>query len=117
MKRIIVVEDDHILALVQTKFIERMGFEVIASVTNGRDAIEAVKELKPDIVVMDVRIDGDMDGVETMQEIQKFSDVPVIYSTGNSESAILERAKSTNMKGFFVKPVNYNELEQLIKSV
>lgn len=117
MKRILVVEDDHILALVQIKFIERMGFEVVASVTNGSDAIDAVKQHTPDVVVMDVRIDGDLDGVDTMMEIQKFSTVPVIYSTGNSESAILERARGTNMKGFFVKPVNYNELEQLIKSV
>ncbi|MCW3104404.1 MAG: response regulator receiver [Bacteroidetes bacterium] len=116
MKKILVVEDDYILAMVQAKFIQKMGFTVVASVTNGIDAIEAVKKYSPDIIIMDVRIDGDMDGVQTMMEIRKFSEVPVIYSTGNSESALMERAKDTNMKGFFVKPVNYNELETLIKS-
>jgi len=117
MKRILVVEDDHILALVETKFIQKMGFTVVASVTNSADAIEAVKEHSPDVIIMDVRIEGEMDGVETMIEIQKFSSAPVIYSTGNSESAIHERAKDTNMKGFFVKPVNYSDLETLIKGI
>ena len=117
MKRVLVVEDDQILSLVQVKFIQKMGFEVVASVTNGLDAIDAVKKFSPDVVIMDVRIEGDLDGVETMLEIQKFSNVPVIYSTGNSESAILERAKVTNMKGFFVKPVNYDELQKLITSI
>lgn len=117
MKRVLVVEDDHILALVETKFIQKMGFTVVASVTNGPDAIEAVKEYAPDVIIMDVRIEGDMDGVETMREIQKFSSAPVIYSTGNSESAIHERARDTNMKGFFVKPVNYSDLESLINSI
>jgi len=117
MKKILVVEDDHILALVETKFIQKMGFTVVACVTNGPDAIEAAKEHNPDVIVMDVRIDGEMDGVQTMMEIQKFSDAPVIYSTGNSESAIHQRARDTNMKGFFVKPVNYNDLETLIKAI
>lgn len=116
-KNVLVVEDDHILALVQTKFIQKMGFNVVASVTSGLQAIEAVRKYAPDVVIMDIRIDGDMDGVATMQEIQKFSNVPVIYSTGNSESGIFERAQTTNMKGFFVKPVNYDELEALLKSV
>jgi CheY-like chemotaxis protein len=117
MKKILVVEDDHILSLVQVKFIQKMGFEVVGSVTNGPDAVEAVRTLLPDLVIMDVRIDGEMDGVQAMLEIQKFSDVPVIYSTGNSESAIMERAKETNIKGFFVKPINYNELETMIRSI
>lgn len=116
MKKVLVVEDDYILALVQVKFIQKMGFTVVASVTNGIDAIEAVKKFSPDIIIMDVRIEGDIDGVETMMEIRKFSNIPVVYSTGNSESALMERAKDTNMKGFFVKPVNYNELETLISS-
>jgi two-component system, response regulator PdtaR len=117
MKKIIVVEDDYILALVEVKFIERMGFEIVACVTNGPDAIDAVKEHSPDIIVMDVKIEGAMDGVETMLEIQKFSDIPVVYLTGNSESSVMERAKSTNVKGFFVKPVNYPELEMVLKKI
>lgn len=117
MKKILIVEDDPILSLVQTKFIQKMGFEVVSSVSNGDDAIQAVKEFSPDIIVMDMRIEGKLDGIQTMQEIQKFSEVPVIYLTGNSEMAMLERSRETNMKGFLVKPVNYAELEELIRAV
>lgn len=117
MKKVLVVEDDYILALVQQKFLEKMGFEVAASVTNGLDAIEAVKKHSPDVIIMDIRINGDLDGIQTMYEIQKFSNVPVIYSSGNSESSIIEKAKGTNMKAFFVKPINYEDLEGVINSL
>lgn len=117
MKKILIVEDDPILALVQTKFIQKMGFEVLDAVASSTEAIAAAKELLPDIIIMDMRIEGDLDGIQTMQEIQKFSAVPVIYLTGNSEMAMLERSKETNMKGFLVKPVNYQELEALIRTI
>jgi CheY-like chemotaxis protein len=116
MKKILVVEDDYILALVQVKFLQKMGFNIVGSVTNGPDAIEVARNTPPDVIIMDVRIEGDMDGIDTMFEIQKFSEVPVIYLTGNSEGATIERAKQTNMKGFFVKPINFNDLEGLIRS-
>lgn len=117
MKKVLIVEDDQILAIVQTKYLQKMGFDVVKSVINGLDAIEAVKKYSPDVIIMDVRIEGDLDGIETMKEIQKFSRVPVIYSTGNSESVIMERAKETNIKGFLIKPINYNELEELINKI
>ncbi|MCW3084656.1 MAG: domain S-box [Bacteroidetes bacterium] len=117
MKKILVVEDDYILALVQTKFLQKMGFDVVAAVTTGEGAIAAVKEFSPDIIVMDVRIDGPLDGVQTMLLIKEFSGVPVIYLSGNSEMAMLERSKETNTKGFLVKPVNYKELEAILRSV
>jgi two-component system, response regulator PdtaR len=117
MKKILVVEDDQILAIVQCKYLQKMGFQVVAAVSNGLDAIKAVKNYSPDIIIMDLRIEGDLDGVDTMKEIQKFSSVPVIYSTGNSERSILERAKETNMKGFLIKPINYSEMEELINKL
>ncbi|MDF2438719.1 MAG: putative sensor protein [Bacteroidota bacterium] len=116
MKNILVVEDDYILALAQVRSLQKKGYNIVASVPNGIAAIEAVKNHNPDLIVMDIRIDGDMDGIDTMLEIQKFSDVPVIYSTGNSEAAIMERAKLTNMKGFLIKPIDYNQLHKMIES-
>jgi two-component system, response regulator PdtaR len=116
MKKILVVEDDYILALAQVRSLQKKGYNVVASVPSGVAAINAVKTLCPDLVIMDIRIEGEMDGIETMLEIQKFSSVPVIYSTGNSEAAILERAKQTNMKGFLVKPIDYNQLIKMIET-
>jgi CheY-like chemotaxis protein len=117
MKKILIVEDDQILAIVQTKYLQKMGFEVVASVPDGITAIEAVKKYLPDVIIMDVRIEGPIDGIETMVEIQKFSQVPVIYSTGNSEPSIFKRAKETNIKGFLIKPINYSELEVIINNI
>jgi CheY-like chemotaxis protein len=117
MKKILIVEDDQILSIVQARYLQKMGFEVVASVVNGEDAIEAVRKYSPDVVIMDVRIEGGLDGIDTMKEIEKFSRIPVIYSTGNSEPSILARAKETNMKGFLIKPINYNELEDLINKI
>src|SRR4051812_31263330 len=111
MKKIVVVEDENILALAQIRALQKRGYNVIASVTNGIAAINAVKDFSPELIIMDVRIEGIMDGIETMMEIQKFSGIPVIYATGNSEASILERAKLPNMIGFLVKPVDYNEMD------
>lgn len=113
MKKILIVEDEYIIALVQVKFFQKKGFEVL-SVGSGKAAIEAVKKFSPDLIIMDIRIEGDMDGIEAMIEIEKFASIPVIYCTGNSEEAIIDRARKTNMKGFLVKPINNNELEEII---
>jgi CheY-like chemotaxis protein len=91
---------------------ELMGHKVVAAVTNGADAITAVKEHNPDIILMDLILKGGMDGIETMTEIGKFSPVPVIYLSGNSEEEYKERIEKTNMLAFCVKPV---QLEQLQK--
>ncbi|MCE3280969.1 MAG: hypothetical protein K0S44_3160 [Bacteroidetes bacterium] len=113
MKKILIVEDEYIIALVQVKFLQKKGFEVV-TVGSGKAAINAVKDFSPDLIVMDIRIEGDMDGIETMIEIEKFASIPVVYCTGNSEEAIIDRARKTNMKGFLVKPINNTELEEII---
>ena len=102
MKKALLVEDDFILALVHRKYLEKIGCEVIDSVTSGKDAIESALENNPDFILMDIRLEGQMDGIEAMMEIQKAINIPVVYVTGNSEPAILERARATNMKGFLI---------------
>ncbi|MGZ3901681.1 MAG: response regulator, partial [Bacteroidia bacterium] len=84
MKKILIVENDLLLAMINKRFCELLGHKVIDSVRNGYDAIESVKKHEPDIILMDVKIDGEIDGIETMSEIRKFSNAGVIYFTGNS---------------------------------
>ena len=116
MKKILIVEDDFILSMINRKHIELMGYEVVDSVTNGLDAIEAVKKYNPDVVLMDVRLEGAMSGIEAMEEISKFSNAAVIYLTGNSEKEFKERASKTNMLAFCVKPVHFEELSEILKN-
>lgn len=115
MKKILIVEDDFILSMINQKHIELMGHQVVDSVTNGLDAIEAVKKHKPDVILMDVRLEGGMNGIEAMEEISKFSNAAVIYLTGNSEKEFKERASKTNMLAFCVKPVHFEELSEILK--
>jgi CheY-like chemotaxis protein len=113
-KRALIVEDDMILAMINQKYLERIGCAVLRSVSNGLDAITAVKELNPDFVLMDIRLDGEMDGIEAMGYIREFSNVRVIYVSGNSESEIKQRAEKTNMYAFLIKPLDFGELKKLI---
>lgn len=116
MKKILVVEDDLLLSMLNTKHLQRMGHTVVNAVTNGKDAIESVIRYKPDIILMDIRIKGDMDGIETMMEISKFSNIPVIYLTGNSNEDCKARAIKTNMLAFCLKPVHLEELQHIISN-
>jgi CheY-like chemotaxis protein len=116
-KRALVVEDDMILAMINRKYLEKIGCMVVASVTNGAAAMDAVKEHNPDFVLMDIRLDGELDGIETIRSIRKFSQVPVIYVSGNSEPAIKERAEQTQMHGFLIKPLDFGSLKLLVEKL
>ncbi len=114
MKKILVVEDNLLLSMINKKYLQLMGHSVVAAVTNGKAAIEAVKQHAPDLILMDIRIEGDIDGIETMMEISKFSDVPAIYITGNSGDDYRSRAAKTNMIAFCAKPIHLEELQKII---
>lgn len=111
-KKVLIVEDDMLLSLVEERLIKKMGHEVVAKVATGSEAIEKAKELKPDIILMDIILKGEMDGIEAMEEIRKESDVPVVYLSGNSDRFNYERAKKTGFTDYLVKPITNNDLKQ-----
>lgn len=117
MKRVLLVEDDFILAMVHRKYLELSGFQVIDSVTNGPDAIRVALEQKPDLVIMDIRLEGSMDGIEAVSEIQKVEKIPAVFVTGNSEPAAMERAEKLYTIGFLVKPLHLEDLTRLAKQL
>jgi CheY-like chemotaxis protein len=117
MVKVLIVEDDFMLCLINKKCIELIGHTVVATATNGLDAIEAAKKHRPDVILMDLRLDGDLDGIDTMNEIAKFSSAYVIYLTGNSDEINKERASKTNLLRFCVKPVHFEELQVLFSKV
>lgn len=117
MIKVLIVEDDYMLALINRKNVELLGYTVVAAVTNGEAAIEAVKKHTPDVVLMDLRLEGDKDGIDIMMEIGKFSTVPVIYLTGSSDTVNKSRASQTNTLAFCIKPVHFEELDALFKKI
>ena len=116
-KKFLIVEDDMIISLVNKRYVESLGHQVVQAVRNGLAAIEAVKRHNPDIILMDIRIEGDMDGIEAMEEIRKFSNAGVIYLTGNSEPSTKTRAEQTNMLAFCVKPISMDDLKIVIEKL
>jgi len=112
---IIIVEDDILLSLVEGRIVEKLGYKVAAKATRGEEAVKLIREHNPDIVLMDISLKGEMDGIEVMVQVREFSDIPVIYLSGNSNKHIMARAKKTDYIDFLVKPISADEMIQPLK--
>lgn len=114
-KKVIIVEDDLILNLLYESYLERLGFQTEGELVYGKTAIETAKKIKPDLIVMDISLEGEIDGIDAMLEIRKFSDVPVIYITGNSDLYHVERAEKTNYLDYLTKPIEFDDLKKAVQ--
>ncbi|MBN2733519.1 MAG: response regulator [Methanomicrobiaceae archaeon] len=107
---ILVVEDEMIIAMEIRATLKKLGYNVLGSVINGYDAIQTAGEKRPDLVLMDIRLKGDMDGIEAARKIMELYDIPVIFLTGNSDKTTVERAVELKPAGFLIKPFKEREL-------
>ncbi len=107
---VIIVEDDLLLSLVEGRIVENLGFKVVAKTDNGEDAIEKIKEHKPDVVIMDVSLRGKIDGIEVIKRIRAFSDVPVIYISGHSDEHHIAKARKTGFLDYLLKPISRGDM-------
>ncbi len=93
MNKILIVEDEATIALQLEERLTRMGYEVVGRTTSGLEAIDLSKRLNPDVVLMDIVMPGEMDGIEASIVIKEESDIPVIFLTAYSEDYFINRAK------------------------
>lgn len=112
---ILVVEDERIVGLHLRQQLVKLGYRVAAVVSSGDEAIKAVNEQTPDVILMDIHIDGAMDGIDTARQIRTEHALPVIYLTAFSGEATLERAKATKPYGYLLKPFSERELHATIQ--
>lgn len=112
---ILVVEDESIVAKDIENRLKKFGYRVIGTAATGEDAVKKVRENHPDLVLMDIRLKGKMDGVEATQVIHQSFDIPVIYLTANADEQTLERAKITDPFGYLIKPFKEKELKTTIE--
>lgn len=112
---ILLVEDDDIIARVEDWRLKNLGYTVCGRATTGAEAMELVVNKKPDLVLMDINIKGNIDGIETAKMIKKGFNIPVIYVTSHSDGTTLERAKETKPDGFIIKPFDDNDLRVAIE--
>src|SRR5690242_14728621 len=104
-KQILVVEDEGIIAADLQDRLERMGFPVPAVATSGRQALQLSRRTPFDLVLMDIRLKGDMDGIQAAQALRRQRNVPMVYLTAYADSKIMERAKAAGAFGYVVKPI------------
>lgn len=114
-EKILVVEDERVVARDIEKRLKKLGYVVPASVASGEEAIKKVEELRPDLVLMDIRLKGQMDGIEAAEQIRVDFDTPVIYLTAYADEATLQRAKVTEPFGYIVKPFDERDLHVAIE--
>ncbi len=115
---VLIVEDDKVLSLLLSKMVEKLDYKVLGIYTKGQDAINKARELTPDLVLMDIMLEDDIDGIQATKEFQKTNSTSkVIYITGNSDSYNRERALETNHVDYLIKPVSLNDLKTSINKI
>ncbi len=114
-KKLLVVEDDWLAAEDMKMRLEALGYAVCDIVSSGKDAIEKAGDHIPNLVLMDIRLSGDMDGIETARQIRRRFSIPVLYVSAYADRELMDRAKRTEPYGYVVKPFEDIELQAAIE--
>jgi PAS domain S-box-containing protein len=109
-KKVLIVEDEGVVALSLQSILTKMGYTIVGSAITGDEAISLARDRHPDVILMDIHIKGTIDGIQTTEKINEFSDVPVIYLTAYADDETISRAIKTQSHSYLVKPVNQREL-------
>jgi CheY-like chemotaxis protein len=110
-KKILLVEDDGVQQVIMERFIHKLGHTVLATVTEGTAAVQSALKLKGvDLIIMDIKLSDELDGIDAMKQIRKESDVKVIYVTGNTGENTRKRAGEVKYESFLEKPVTPEKL-------
>jgi len=112
---ILIVEDERIIAEDISRTLERIGYAVVGIVSSGEEAIKRTAETRPDVVLMDIKLQGHMDGTEAASRIRDEFDIPVVYLTAYADDGTLQRAKTTEPYGYVIKPFQERELHSSIE--
>lgn len=112
---VLIVEDESVMAMYLELVLKKAGFAVSDSVTAGEDAVISYRNNNPDIVLMDIRLSGQMDGIEAAKKICSEDNCKIIFMTGYSNEKIKSRACELNPVAYLIKPFDKNELVSLMK--
>ena len=116
-KKIVIVEDDFLIQELHRHYVTNLGHDVVDCFSTGKEVIEYFKDHTADLILMDIRLEDNIDGIEAMNEIERHVPVPVVYVSANNEDSSYKRAIQTNMKGFLSKPVVKGDLEKIINDL
>jgi CheY-like chemotaxis protein len=113
--RALIVEDEVLIAEELKARLSLLGFSVIAAVDSGEEGIAIATRERPDLVLMDIRLKGEKDGVQATKEIHQQVDLPIVYLTAYSDRLSVDRARGTEYDGFVLKPFRAGELQSTIE--
>jgi DNA-binding LytR/AlgR family response regulator len=113
--KILIVEDEMIIAANISLQLSSLGYEVTGIIPRGEEALNSIKQNQPDILLMDISLKGELDGIETVQLMQKDYNIPVIYLTANADDFNFNCAKGTNPHAFISKPFKKLDLQRAIE--
>ena len=113
--RVLIVEDETLIAEELRERLSRFGYSVIAAVDTADEGIAIATRERPDLVLMDIRLKGEKDGVQAAQEIRQQVDVPIVYVTAYSDRLTVDRASQTEHDAYLLKPFHRRELKSTIE--
>ena len=114
-ERILIVEDERIVAEDLRDMLQRLEYQVLDIASSGEEAVRKAEDLHPDLVLMDIRLSGSMDGIEAAEMIWTHQEIPVTYLTAYADEPTLERAKATLPFGYILKPFEERDLRSTIE--
>ena len=113
--QVLIVEDEAIVSMDLRYKLEGLGYGVPAEISSGEEAVEAASRLRPDVVLMDIWLSGEMDGIDAAEEIRRRLNIPVVYVTSHADEDTLRRAKTTEPSGYILKPFVDAELRAVVE--
>jgi len=116
-KKVFIVEDNPVISEILTEKVRRMGYSVCGPARSGEEAIESCRTFCPDLVIMDITLEGDMDGIEAGMQIKKQFNIPFVFVSAYSESEVPGRMKEAEPAGYIVKPFSDNDLRSVLSSL
>ena len=113
---VLIVEDEAYSALYLQDALSGEGYDICGTVATGEGAVSIAASKKPDIILMDIRLAGEIDGIEAACRIRQNNNIPIIFTTGHTDEGIFDRARKLDPVAYMIKPIDIDELSSKINS-
>ena len=115
--KILVVEDEMVIAMLLKEYLSGWGYEVLGPVVSGNAAMTKAREARPDLILMDISIRGSLDGIQTSIRIRQEHNTPIVFLTSHSDEKTYKQALATDPAGYLTKPIVETELFELLSTI
>ncbi len=113
--KVFIIEDEAITALDIKRTLEKLNYEIVGIKDRGDEALKLIGETEPDVILMDITLKGELDGIETARLVNIQYKIPIVYLTAHYDDETIERSKTTNPYGFLLKPLNDRDLNSCLR--